>query len=107
MNNLTTIVTAPRGFRFTPSHIDYAFVKRIVLGNPRQLSYELMANGDVMKNTESGNFLFGLKAGDSFVIDGTKRDLVEINKRIKNHKRYVYFDVITKIIGEQLVGKCQ
>lgn len=106
MNNLTTIVTAPRGFRFTPAHIDHAFVKRIVLSNPRQLSYELMANGDVVKNTESGNFLFGLKAGDTFVVDGTKRDLVAINKRIKNHKRYVYFQVETKIIGEQLVGKC-
>ena len=107
MKNLTEVVRASRGFRWTPSHIDYAFVKSIATSKIRQFSFELMANGDVIKLASgSGNVLFGLSAGDTFVINGTYGDLVKVAKVMRNHARYVYFKVEMKIEGETLFGKC-
>lgn len=109
MNNkidLTTVALSPRGTRFTRVHPDYNFVKSIIDKKVRQFSFELMANGDVMKLTASGNFLLGLKRGDEFVINATHRDLSQIAKQIVGHKRYVFFAVETEIVGEQLFGKC-
>lgn len=106
MKNLTAVAFAPRGFRWRKGDADYNFVRAIVDSKRRQFSYELMANDDVMKVAAGGNFLFGLAVGDKFLIEGTKRDLIELNRKIKSHKSHLYLTVETKVVNCTLYGEC-
>lgn len=108
MINLTNVVMAQRWKTWKPGDADYDFIKRIIT-NPaatRQLSYEMLGNGVIEKTSVSGNFLWGLRKGDEFVIDGTHDDLRTINRNIKNHRRYLFMKVETWYSANQLKGKC-
>lgn len=106
MIDLTDVATAHRGKIWKKGDANYNFVRSIARSKIRQFSFEEMANGDIVKTSNGGNFLFGLIAGDEFRIVGTKEDLTIINRSIKNAKRYLFFSVKTKIVNEVLYGVC-